>query len=216
VKRESAVSGPFAIDDPASTALLLLDLQNDFIHPDGAYARAGVTAPAIAALPGRLAPVAAAARRAGVLVASTLFTLVPGRGGAPMIADHLRRLRPFLRRGDFLPGGWGQALVDELQPADIAVEKVAFSAFYMSRLDWVLAKAGIRHLVCAGIVSNGGVASTVREAHVREYRVSVIEDGCAAFTPALHRAAMADLASVAALTDCAAVMAACAGAGGPR
>ena len=67
------------------------------------------------------------------------------------------------------PGGWGHALVDELGPADIAVEKVNFSAFYMSRLEWVLGRAGVRRLFVAGIVSNGGVASTVRDAHVREF-----------------------------------------------
>ena len=60
-------------------------------------------------------------------------------------------------------------LVDELGPADIAVEKVNFSAFYMSRLEWVLGRAGVRRLFVAGIVSNGGVASTVRDAHVREF-----------------------------------------------
>ena len=57
-----------------------------------------------------------------------------------------------------------QAVVDELQPADLSVEKVAFSAFYMSRLEWVLRKAGIETLVFSGIVTNGGVASTLRDA----------------------------------------------------
>uniref|UniRef100_UPI0013D52B61 cysteine hydrolase family protein n=1 Tax=Enterobacter cloacae TaxID=550 RepID=UPI0013D52B61 len=89
----------------------------------------------------------------------------------------------FLAKGDFLPGAWGHDLVDELQPADIEVEKVAFSAFYMSRLEWVLKKAGIDHLLVAGIVTNGGVASTVRDAHVRDFEVTVIADGCAAFSP---------------------------------
>ena len=133
-----------------NTALLLIDLQNDFIHPDGAYARGGAASEAIAALPERLAPVAEAFRRHGGWIVSTHFTLVPGRDGEPMISDHLRALRPFLGKGDFLPGGWGQALVYELAPADITVEKVAFSAFYMSRLEWVLRKAGIESPGCGG------------------------------------------------------------------
>ena len=49
--------------DPPATALVLVDLQNDFLHPDGAYGRAGVSAPEIAALPTRLKPVADAVRR---------------------------------------------------------------------------------------------------------------------------------------------------------
>jgi nicotinamidase-related amidase len=119
--------------NPATTALLLVDLQNDFLHPSGAYGRAGQTSQAIAALPARLLPLAQALRKAGGWIVSTQFTLVPGKAGEPFISDHLKNLRPFLAKGDFLPGGWGHQLVDELQPADITVEKVAYSAFYMSR-----------------------------------------------------------------------------------
>lgn len=178
-------------------ALLIVDLQNDFLHPQGAYARGGQANADIAALPGRLAPLAGALRAAGGLVVSTHFTLVPGRGGEPMISPHLKALRPFLRKGDFAPGAWGHALVEELAPSDIQIEKIAYSAFYMTRLEWVLRKAGITRLIVGGIVSNGGVASTVRDAHVREFEVTVLEDGCAAFDPATHATAVAALKPVA-------------------
>jgi len=186
-----------ALPEPAKTALVLVDLQNDFLHRDGAYARGGVGSPDILALPARLAPLAAAVRRSGGWIVSTHFTLVPGRGGEPFVSEHLRRLRPFLRPGDFAPGSWGHALVDELAPADLAVEKIAYSAFYMTRLEWVLRKAGIQSLLFSGIVTNGGVASTVRDAHVREFDVRVLADGCAAFRPEVHAAALEDLGSIA-------------------
>jgi nicotinamidase-related amidase len=180
-----------------STALILGDLQNDFLHPDGAYGRAGQTADAIAALPEKLAPLVRVARTHGVLIVATLFTLVPGRGGEPIISPHLMTLRPFLKAGDFAPGAWGQQLVDVLAPADVAVEKVAYSAFYVSRLEWVLRKCGIERLYLSGIVTNGGVASTVRDAHVREFDCTVIADGCAAFSEDVHRAAIEGLRPVA-------------------
>ena len=183
--------------DWSATALLLCDLQNDFLHPGGAYGRAGMGRAEIAAVVPRLAPLAAAMRAAGGWIVSTHFTLVPGRGGAPFISPHLRTARPFLTKGDFAPGAWGHALVDALAPADMAVEKVAFSAFYMSRLEWVLGRAGITRLLVAGIVTNGGVASTVRDAHVRDFEVHVLEDGCAAFDPATHEVAIAALRPVA-------------------
>src|SRR5947208_3385626 len=148
-----------------TTALILGDLQNDFLHPDGAYGRAGQSSPDIAALPARLAPLVRAARDNGTLIVATLFTLVPGRGAEPIISPHLKSLRPFLRKGDFAPGSWGQQLIDELAPADVAVEKIAYSAFHMSRLEWVLRKCGVEQLYFTGIVTNGGVASTVRDAH---------------------------------------------------
>lgn len=183
-----------------ATALLLCDLQNDFISQGGAYHRGNTGAPEIAALPNRLAPLVHAVRASGGWIVSTHFTLVLGRGGEPFIAPHLARARPFLRRGDFQPGTWGHALVDELGPADLAVAKVAFSAFYQTRLDWLLSRAGIRRLLVAGIVTNGGVASTVRDAHVRDLPVTLLEDGCAAFDPATHGTAVAALRGVSDIT----------------
>ena len=183
--------------NPKTSALILGDLQNDFLHRDGAYGRAGQGAPAIAALPDKLAPLVAAARGRGMLIVATLFTLVPGRGGEPIISPHLKALRPFLKKGDFAPGSWGQRLVDQLSPADMEVEKIAYSAFHASRLEWVLHKCGIEQVFFTGIVTNGGVASTVRDAHVREFECTVIEDGCAAFSDDIHRAAIEGLRPVA-------------------
>ncbi|WP_043832072.1 cysteine hydrolase [Muricoccus aerilatus] len=191
----------------ANTALLLFDLQNDFIHPEGAYARGGQGDPDIAALSARLAPLANAMRRAGGWIASTHFTLWPGRGGEPIIAPHLKTLRPFLRRGDFAPGSWGQQLVEELGPSDIPIEKVAYSAFYMTRLEWMLRKCGIERLVVGGITTNGGVSTTVRDAHVRDIDVTVLSDGCATFGRAAHETAIAALRPVARVATVAEVMA---------
>ena len=191
---------------PSTSALVLGDLQNDFLHRDGAYGRAGQSHPAIAALPSRLAPLVRAARKRGVLIVATLFTLVPGRGGEPIVSPHLKALRPFLAKGDFAPGSWGQQLVDELAPADVAVEKIAYSAFHASRLEWVLRKLRIEELYFTGIVTNGGVASTVRDAHVREFECTLVEDGCAAFSADLHRAAIEGLRPVAKIRTIAEVM----------
>ena len=190
----------------SNSALILGDLQNDFLHRDGAYGRAGQTDPAIAALPGKLAPLVRTARENGVLIAATLFTLVPGRGGEPIISPHLKSLRPFLRKGDFAPGSWGQQLVDELAPADVAVEKIAYSAFHASRLEWVLRKCGVERLYFTGIVTTGGVASPVRDAHVREFDCTLIEDGCAAFSDEVHRAAIEGLRPVAKIMSIAATI----------
>ncbi len=98
-------------------------------------------------------------------------------------------------------------MVDTLQPADLSVEKVAYSAFYMTRLEWVLRKAGIEALIFSGIVTNGGVASTVRAAHVRDFRNFVLSDGCATFSQAAHDCAIADLATVAHVMTCAEISA---------
>ncbi len=188
---------------PAQTALLTIDLQNDFLHPEGAYGRAGQGADAIAALPARIAPVRDALRAKGGTYISAQFTLVPGPGGEPLIATHLKELRPFLGKGDFAPGGFGHSLVDALAPADYTIEKVAYSALYQTRLEYVLRALGIQTLIIGGIVTNGGVASTLRDAHLRNIDTVLLTDGCAAFKPEVHEATLLSLASLGTQASCA-------------
>ena len=191
----------------AHLGMVWVDLQNDFLAPDGAYARGRTVSEPALQLPARMAPVARAVKARGGLVASSLFTLWPDAQGEPMISAHLLARRPFLRKGDFAPGSRGQANVDLLAPlVDVSVWKVAYSAFFNTQLDWVLRKAGVDTLVVCGIVTNGGVASTVRDAHVRDYHVVVLSDGCAAFSEQAHQAALADMASVAEVTDSATLL----------
>jgi ureidoacrylate peracid hydrolase len=187
----------------SSTALIIVDLQNDFLSPQGAYARGNtVSAPALQ-LPARIAPAAKALKTQGGYVAASQFTLWPDAQGEPMVSPHLLEKRPFLRKGDFAPGSVGQANVPELQDCvDLVVCKVAYSAFFKTQLDWVLRKAGIQTVVVCGIVTNGGVASTARDAHLRDYNVIVLSDGCAAFSDALHEASLADLASIGKVMTC--------------
>ena len=78
-------------------ALVVVDLQNDFLHTDGAYARGKAVNPLAQALPERVLLLAQAVKQAGGLVVSSHFTLWPDANGEPMISPHLKALRPFLR-----------------------------------------------------------------------------------------------------------------------
>ncbi|MEO8013743.1 MAG: isochorismatase family cysteine hydrolase [Polaromonas sp.] len=190
--------------DPRHTALVIIDLQNDFLAADGAYARGGAVSAAAQALPPRVAVVAQALKSAGGMVVGSQFTLWPDAQGEPMVSLHLKSLRPFLRRGDFAPGSVGQGHVPEIAPwVDVSVCKVAYSAFFNTQLDWVLRRAGITTVAVCGIVTNGGVASTVRDAHMRDYRTLVLADGCAAFRTQVHDTSLADMATVAQVLSCA-------------
>jgi nicotinamidase-related amidase len=188
--------------EPRRTALLLVDLQNEIIRPEGAYARAGVTSAEISALPGRLKPVAERMRSVAGWIVSAQFTLVPGRGGAPFIPEPVRRHRPFLGKGDFEAGRRGHELVSELKPADITVETVTYSAFNQSRLEWVLHQAEVDTLLVGGLATHLDVAETVKDALKRDFKVLVLEDGCASFDHDSHRKALKDLATVAPLCSC--------------
>ena len=188
--------------DPKRTALLTIDLQNDFLHPKGAYGRAGQTSDLISALPSRIKPLATALRAKRGTYISAQFTLVPGPEAEPLIAPHLKKLRPFLGKGDFAPGAFGHALVDDLAPADYTVEKVAYSAFYQTRLEYILRALEIDTIIVGGIVTNGGVASTVRDAHLRNVHTVLLSDGCAAFNPDVHDATLISLGSITPIVTC--------------
>ena len=188
--------------DPKRCALLLIDLQNDTFHPKGAFGRAHQLVPDGLQLIQRLRPAVDLMRANDAWIVSTHFTLVPGKRGEPFIADYTRKMRPFLKKGDYLPGAFGHRLVDELAPADIAIEKISFSAFYMTRLEWVLHQANIETLLVAGFSTNGSVSSTVRDAHLRDFKLIVIEDGCTAVPPAAHQTAIHDLSSIAMIRAC--------------
>ena len=142
-------------------------------------------------------------RAKGGTFISAQFTLVPGPGGEPLIAPHLKELRPFLGKGDFAPGAFGHSLVDELAPADYTVEKVAYSAFYQTRLEYILRALDIDTLIVGGIVTNGGVASTVRDAHLRNVHTVLLSDGCAAFRQEVHNATLISLGSISPILTCA-------------
>jgi len=189
---------------PAKTALVIIDLQNDFLDPKGAYARGGDNNPPALLLPARVAEVARALKAAGGMVVASQFTLWPDAAGEPMVSPHLKALRPYLRKGDFAPGSWGQQNVEALAGlVDVTVSKVAYSAFFNTQLDWLLRRAGIETVAVCGIVTNGGVASTVRDAHMRDYRTVVLADGCAAFGEERHQVSLADMRNVAEVIDCA-------------
>jgi len=197
------MSAPDLCFDTRRTALVIVDLQHDFIGAGGAYDRGGAIAPEARALPARIAPLARELKARGGYVATSQFTLWPDAHGEPMISPHLKRLRPFLARGDFMAGSAGHATVPELAGyVDASVAKVAYSAFFNTQLDWLLRRAGIDTVAVCGIVTNGGVASTARDAHMRDYRVLVLADGCAASTQAAHDAALADLRTVADVVSC--------------
>ena len=97
------------------TAVMLCDMQNGFLHPKGSYARGGAASPNFAPAIVALKSVTDAMRAKGGWIAGSMFTLISDRKGEPFIAEHLKKLRPFLQRGDFAPGSFDQAIMDEAE-----------------------------------------------------------------------------------------------------
>ncbi len=184
--------------DWQSTALVVIDMQRDFLDPQGYAAKAGLDVSLLrAAIPG-VARVLAAAREAGLLIVHTREANAPDlsdvppafmeatrRTGAPVgSAGPLGRL---LIRGEF-----GAGIVDELAPkgAEIVIDKPGFSAFEGTALGSMLTMRGIRSLILCGITTEVCVSSTLRTAIDRGFRCVTLRDACASADVSLHDAAM--------------------------
>ena len=185
---------PSPIDlDWSATALLVIDMQRDFLEPGGFGETLGNDVSQLARVVKPVAALLGAAREAGILVVHTREGHLPDLSDAP--PAKIERGAPRLRIGD--PGPMGRILVrgeaghdiiPELGPIDgeIVIDKPGKGAFYATELDDVLVKYGIKNLLVCGVTTEVCVHTTVREANDRGYRCVVLADCCASYFPEFH------------------------------
>ncbi|WP_037074632.1 cysteine hydrolase family protein [Pseudonocardia spinosispora] len=170
-----------------TTALIVVDVQNGFCHPDGSLPTLGMPLADVDRAVTQSAAAVAQARELGIPVVFTRHVYRPGRAdeGASLIGMVGNRLADV---GGLAAGSWDGDVVDELgwTSEDLTVDKVRFDAFLWTSLDPLLRGLGVDQLLVCGVVTNICVESTVRAAFMRDYRVTVIGDACAAQTPRLH------------------------------
>jgi ureidoacrylate peracid hydrolase len=180
----------------ASTALLVVDMQNGFCHADGSLPSLGMALADADRSVRQSALAVEQARQAGLPVVFTRHVYRPGRADE---GQNLSALSGQLADIDGLAtGSWDGGVVDELgwTPADLTVDKVRFDAFLWTSLDPLLRGLGVTHLQVCGVVTNICVESTVRAAFMRDYRVTLLGDACAAQTPRLHELGLEVMGSV--------------------
>jgi nicotinamidase-related amidase len=191
-----AEPGPIAID-PTKTAIVMIDMQRDFLEPGGFGETLGndvsKLAPAIA--PSRA--LLAGARRYGVLVIHTREGHRPDMADAP--PAKVERGAPSMRIGDQGPmgrilirGERGHAIIDALAPlpGEPVIDKPGKGAFYATDLGAILQNNGIENLIVGGVTTEVCVHTTVREANDRGYRCIVAGDCCGSYFPEFHDVAL--------------------------
>ncbi|MCL4459464.1 MAG: cysteine hydrolase [Chloroflexi bacterium] len=185
--------------DRERAALLIIDMQYLDAHPDyGLIARAkgcdlpeetyGYYSDRLALIIANIQKLLAAFRERGMEVIYTkIQSLTPdGRD---------RGLQHKGRDIEAKPGSLEAEILPELKPleGEIVLTKTASGAFNCTAIDYVLRNLGITQLVIVGVVTNGCVETTVRDASDRGYQVILVEDGCAALTSAAHQASINNL-----------------------
>ncbi len=177
---------------PSSTALLVIDLQNDFLSEDGYFARKGYDPSPLRAIIPKVNAVISAARAAGCLIIHTR------QGYRADLADmtpyeRWRRSRAGLDNSQvLLRSSPGFQIVPEIdvKPLDIIIDKTANGAFTYTELEHVLRAQGITHLLFTGCTTDVCVHTTLREASDRNFQCLVIEDACASGDQYAHEAAI--------------------------
>lgn len=182
--------------DPSRTALVVIDVQNDFAHPDGVMGRAGVDLSGVE-------PAVAAARRlvdaAHAAGAPVIFVSLQTTAALDSRAASLRRDRQGLPNGEAQRvcrrGKWGAEWYG-VSPGegDVEVEKHRYSSFQDTELDLQLRALGVDTLVVCGLTTECCVETAVRDAFHRDYNVFLAEDACASYDTALHLAAVRTMA----------------------
>lgn len=177
--------------DPVHTALVVVDLQNDFAHPDGSFAKDGKNVSDITAMTPNLVQLVEDARSAGVMVVWIMQTTLPfGLSDSAAWRDF--KSRDGKNPEYTLDGSWGQQLMNPLaaNPGEPVVKKYRSSAFVGTDLNLILRAAGIETLVICGCVTEGCVESTVRSSTFHDFYTFVVEDCVASATIANHKASM--------------------------
>jgi nicotinamidase-related amidase len=179
--------------DWASTALLIIDMQRDFMEPGGFGETLGNDVSRLARAVKPIASVLRAARENGLLVIHTREGHLPDLSDAP--PAKVERGAPSLRIGDpgpmgriLIRGEAGHDIIPALYPLDseIVIDKPGKGAFYATELGDVLQKYGVENLLVCGVTTEVCVNTTVREANDRGYRCVVLADGCASYFPEFH------------------------------
>ena len=177
--------------DPASTALVVVDVQNDFASPQGVCCIVGDDVSAVPAMVERLVRLIGSARKAGALIIY-LRTIYDQPVLSPALAEQYERRH--YPNSICLSGTPGAAFVDGIAPRDapneIIVTKHRYSAFWGSPLDLVLRSNGIRTLILTGIATEVCVESTARDAFFQDYQVVLVDDCMSSFSPERHAATL--------------------------
>jgi nicotinamidase-related amidase len=172
---------------PGATALVVIDAQNDFLHPEGCYARRGVD---ISHMRRSIAPtvqLVEAARRCNVPIVWTRHGFRDQRD-----AGLFMHLRPFLQEEGLRIGTWGYEVTDEVgaRDTDWYVDKNRLSAFYCTNLELILRALSAETVLFAGVLTNQCVAATSKDANFRDLKPIVVEEATGTTLPHLHEPAL--------------------------
>jgi nicotinamidase-related amidase len=184
-----------------TTAILVIDMQNDTVHADGAYAGTGAAENAVAQnLIPNISAVLDAARSNSIPVFHSRIVVYPQPGLGGDNAPIFTMLAP----DTFKIGSWGAQIVDELTPQgdEIVLDRTRMSVFNGTGIDNMLRNLGIRNLIVVGAWTNMAVEHTIRDAADHGYAVTIVSDATSSLSAEWQQAALSfALTNIATIAD---------------
>lgn len=174
----------------SNSIYLVLDMENDLVHPDGPNGKApyGEQARARRIVENTRRAIDKA-RAAGLRIGFVRVGFSPDYRECPANSPIFSAAR---KNGIFKLGTWGTEIHPDLgqRPEDFDIIKHRVSPFYGTRLEIILRTHGIRRIYCSGISTNAVVQAAVREGHDRDYEMIVLEDCCCGLSAEEHEGAI--------------------------
>jgi ureidoacrylate peracid hydrolase len=185
--------------DPRHAAVIVVDVQNDFCHPQSPLASLGMDMSAAEKAAHRTAELIEAARSAGSMVVFVQYVEAPYTRSEMQL-----ELRSRMRPGGDVDGAficelgtWGADFFAVAPlPGEPVVVKHRYSAFINTDLDLILRSSGIKTLIMTGVATNVCVESTARDGYQRDYYVVFVDDCSACYNPDRHASTLANMSEV--------------------
>jgi ureidoacrylate peracid hydrolase len=180
---------------PHRTALLIIDMINDCVHPEGVYGKQGILNPKVKDIVPAIVKLMGVRKQLGIPAIGIVTITHRNADGTPVDLGLAAR-RSFLRYEGFVQGTWGTKIIEEIPPCDFLIEKMRLNAFFHTGLDPLLRGLRVDTLLLAGVQTNYCVESTARAAWDLDYQFIVVEDCVTCFDPRLHQASLETLANL--------------------
>ena len=172
---------------PGRTVHVVIDDQNDFIHPDGWYATHGIDIAHMRRVIEPTKALNAECRKRGIPVLWTRHGSRDIADGGPFMAK-----RVLLTEGGLRIDTWGYEILEEMdvRPEDWIVAKTRLSAFFQTNLEQILRALGAETVLITGVLTNQCIGATCKDALFRDFKPIVVEECVGTATPHLHEPAI--------------------------
>jgi ureidoacrylate peracid hydrolase len=175
--------------EPRHAALLVIDLQNDFLHPDGVFARKGVLVEDLRKRILAVVKLSNLCREAGIRIIHVRHSIDQDKTGRAVNAGlFVSTVRPWLLREGLRSGTWGSQMLSELGTPDYEIEKHRLSGFFETSLESLLRNLNTTTLVFSGFSTNLCVEHTFRDAVIRDFWAIAVKEAMIAHEPQLQKA----------------------------